>query len=315
MVALVEAAWLLDDRSLAAEAAELLAPYADLPVMASLAVSCFGAVARSLGRASLTMEDPGTAVTSLEQAVAMNVRLDHRPATVVSQAELAEAYIARAMPGDLNRARSLLVEAVTRAREMGLTQRAETWSAQLAALEPPTISVVLRQRVLAGWTVAGEGMRMDLPDLVGLHYLSRLLEHPGREFAATELHRAVEVGTGAQLLDSATATAHRHRIGELQAAVDDAEADADLGMAERLRLERDMVADNLVGTLGLDDTVREFPVPPERARTAVRKAIKRALDAIADQDPVLGGDLRVAISTGSICRYTQGDLTWRVERA
>ena len=54
MVGLVDAAWLLDDPALAAEVAELLRPFADLPVMPSLAVSCFGSTARALGRAALT---------------------------------------------------------------------------------------------------------------------------------------------------------------------------------------------------------------------------------------------------------------------
>jgi tetratricopeptide (TPR) repeat protein len=312
MVGLVEAAWLLDDRALAAELADLLRPFAHLPVMASLAVSCFGSVARALGRAALTTGDPVSAIAYLEQAVAANERLDHRPATAVSRAALAEALTGRAGPGDLKRARSLLVEATTQAREMGLDRRAETWSAQLAALEP-NVPAVLRRRGRDGWTVTGRGTHIDLPDLVGLHYLSRLLEHPGRELAATELCGAVEASARHEL-DDTTIADHRHRFRDLQAAIDDAEADADLGKAEHLRLERDMVASALTDALGLNHQASRFSASPERARTAVRKAIKRALDAIADQDPVLGGDLRGTVSTGTTCRYTPGDLRWLVER-
>lgn len=312
MVGLVEAAWLLEDRELAAEAAELLRPFAELPVMVSLAVSCFGSVARALGRATLTMGDPAAAVGHLEQAVAANVRLDHRPATAVSRAELAEALIGRAKPGDLKRARSLLVEAVTQARDLGLGHRAQVWSTQLDALEPPNVPAVLLRRG-DGWTLTGRGGRAELPDLVGLRYLCRLLDSPGRQFAATELCGAVEAETRHESLDSATIAAQRQQIRELQAAIDDAESDADLGKAERLRLERDVVAHAVTDALGLGDEPPSA-VPPERARTAVRKAIKRALDAIADQDPVLGGDLRATISTGTVCRYTPGDLSWRIER-
>lgn len=35
----------------------------------------------------------------------------------------------------------------------------------------------------------------------------------------------------------------------------------------------------------------------------MRKAIKRALDVIAGHDPLLGAQLREAVSTGSTCRY------------
>jgi hypothetical protein len=37
---------------------------------------------------------------------------------------------------------------------------------------------------------------------------------------------------------------------------------------------------------------------PERARTAVRKTIKHAVDAVVGEDPVLGEDLGAAVSTG-----------------
>jgi hypothetical protein len=222
----------------------------------------------------LTTGDPAAAVGHLEQAVSVNVRLDNRPASTVSRAELAEAYLARAEPGDLNRARSLLAEAVTQARDLGLTRRAETWSTRLAALEPSTVPAVLRHRD-EGWTVTGRGARFDLPDLVGLRYLNRLLEQPGHEFTAMELHVYQLLG------------------GELQP---------------------DLVAGALARALGVDDETRELSLSPERARTAVRKAIKRAVDAIAEHDPVLGADLRASIVTGTTCRYTPGDLSWRVER-
>jgi hypothetical protein len=315
LAALVESAWLLDDRKLAAEAADLLRPYAELPVMASLAVSCFGSAARPLGRAALVLGDPEAAVGYLERAVAGNVRLEHRPATALSQAELADALVARGRLGDLARARSTLAEAIAQAREMGLTQRVETWSARLAALEPPSTPAVLRRRGREGWTVAGGAGPVDLPDLVGLRYLSLLLEQPDREVAATELYDAVELGARPELLDDPPMAAHRDRIRDLKAAIDDADSDLDHSGADRLRLELDAVVGELARALGSGGAPRKLPSSPERARTAVRKAFKRALDAISDQDPVLGGELRAAISTGMVCRYQPGRRPWRVERA
>lgn len=68
-----------------------------------------------------------------------------------------------------------------------------------------------------------------------------------------------------ELLDRATVTAQRQRIGELEAREAEAEADVDLGSAERLRLERDLATGALARELGLTDEGRGISVPPERA--------------------------------------------------
>jgi hypothetical protein len=41
----------------------------------------------------------------------------------------------------------------------------------------------------------------------------------------------------------------------------------------------------------------------ERARVAVRKAITRAIEAIADADPAIAAELRATVQTGYACRY------------
>ena len=50
-------------------------------------------------------------------------------------------------------------------------------------------------------------------------------------------------------------------------------------------------------------TRADFVDRTERARTAVRKAIKRAIDEIDAADPVIGQLLRSSISTGATCVY------------
>jgi len=54
---------------------------------------------------------------------------------------------------------------------------------------------------------------------------------------------------------------------------------------------------------GLGGRSRAFADVPERARTAVRKALKRALEQIAAANPVIGQHLGGRIETGAICRY------------
>ena len=302
MVGLVECGWLLADPELAEEAADLLRPFADLPVMASLAVTCFGSAARALGRAALVAGDPMTAVSYFERAVAGNMRLSHRPAVMLSRAELAEALVAT---GELNRARTQLTEAIDEARALGLTRRVEEWTAWAARLAP--VQPVLCRRGRAGWTVRCGSASVDLPDLVGLHYLSQLLALPGQEITAVDLCDAAVVAGRQPVLDAAAVTAYRQRLSDLADAVEAGTA------TERMRQEREQIAAELAHAIGLGGRLREFATPPERARTAVRKAIKRAVDAITAADPILGADLRATISTGTTCRYTPAGRPWLVD--
>ncbi|MGH4018512.1 MAG: hypothetical protein ACRDT0_04560, partial [Pseudonocardiaceae bacterium] len=262
--------------------------------------------------------DPTAAAAHLERAVAANQRLAHRPATAVSQAELAEALVTRGHPGDVARARTLLGAAAAEARAMGLDARAGTWATRAGALVASDAPALLRRRGREGWVVEVDEQQIALADLVGLRYLGELLERPGEDVAAVDLCAAVVAGGWQDVLDRPAIDAYRRRVRDLDAAIDAADTDADLAGVERLRLERDAVRAELTRSLGLGGRVRGFASSPERARTAVRKAIKRALDVIAQADPVLGDDLRAGISTGVVCRYTPAGSSprrWKVDRA
>ena len=62
LMAVCEAAHALGDADAAREAYRLLEPFSDLPVMASLAIACFGSAHRPLGLAAWTMGDLDSAV-------------------------------------------------------------------------------------------------------------------------------------------------------------------------------------------------------------------------------------------------------------
>ncbi len=55
--------------------------------------------------------------------------------------------------------------------------------------------------------------------------------------------------------------------------------------------------------LAVSGRSRRFVDSSERARTAVRKAIARAIDAIAESDDAIASELRATISTGRSCTY------------
>jgi hypothetical protein len=49
--------------------------------------------------------------------------------------------------------------------------------------------------------------------------------------------------------------------------------------------------------------MRSFADAPERARTAVRKAVKRAIEQVTAANPVVGQHLARRIETGAVCCY------------
>ena len=95
-----ETAYLVDDPETAARVYDLLRPFGHLPVMASLAVACFGSAHYPLGTAALATGDADRAVTHLRTAVQHNLALSHWPAVVFSRRRHAEALTRRGRPGD-----------------------------------------------------------------------------------------------------------------------------------------------------------------------------------------------------------------------
>ncbi|MET7419611.1 AAA family ATPase [Dactylosporangium sp. NPDC005555] len=121
----VEAAHLLGDDALAAEAAALLAPHARLPMTASLAVACFGSAEHALGVAALTTGDLDAAVAHFRAALRDNRTLGHRPAALHSRRRLAESLQRRDLPGDADAARRELDTAEAEAADLDVAPAGE----------------------------------------------------------------------------------------------------------------------------------------------------------------------------------------------
>lgn len=295
-------------------ARRLLTPFADRPVMPSLGVSCLGVAARLVGLAALNRGDLDAAIEWFERAVAGNDRIRHRPVAALSHADLADALIRRGRDTDRERAATLFIAAATTAAGMDMPLRMREWNARAQAVAPAIEPVLLGQHA-SGWFMQTRGVDHPLPDLVGFSYLAALLARPGRDIPAMELAAAVQAAAQ-PAIDDIALRAYRERLREVDAEIAEAEDDADLGRIEVLRSERDALLDELRTTMGLAGRVRELGAPSERARTAVRKAIIRALDAISDRNAVLGAELRTAVITGLVCRYepTPGSAPWRVTR-
>ena len=145
------------------------------------------------------------------------------------------------------------------------------------------------------------------PDLLGVGHLAQLLVNPGREIAATTLAGGDGGWEGEQpVLDERAITEYRQQIRDLQEELDEAEHHADIERAARVQEELDALVTALSGSTGLRGRSRSFATSAERARTAVRKAVRRALDVIDGTDPVLGDVLRRSVQTGRTCCYRPG---------
>jgi hypothetical protein len=321
MYGAVEAAATLDDAGTAAAAYRLLAPFAHLPMVASLGVACFGSTHHALGVAALTTGDLDVAVRHLRSAVRDNWALGHFPAVALSRSRLAQALARRAGPGDAAEARRELGTARQEAADLGM----ELPEAVLAAAHPagpprtaaPPARVVTCRRHGGRWRIELGRRAAVVPDSVGMAYLAVLIANPGTEIPAVELAvgrgvldrvaggvTAEQASASAQpVLDEVARREYQRRLAHLQTEIDAYEQANDLVRAERLRDERAWLLDELATTAGLRGRAREFAGGTERARVSVGKAIRRALDRVGRCDPVIAEELRTHISTGVRCSY------------
>ncbi|TMR16775.1 hypothetical protein ETD86_24205 [Nonomuraea turkmeniaca] len=299
MYCVVETAHLLQDAATAAQAYALLSPFADLPVIGSLGVVCFGSVHHSLGLAALTVGDLDRAAGHLRAAVQANLALGHWPAAALSRCRLGQALALRAGPQD----EAALAEQAAAARE----------AKELGMVLPVVVGradgewrTCRFRRQGRHWQVELGGRVTLVEHSVGVAHLATLVANPGREILAADLAAGtigVESSSAQPVLDDLARGAYRERLAQLQAEIDELEAMNDLERVTALRLEREWLVAELSAATGIGGRPRPFAGSEERARIAVGKAIRRALSRIAAVDPVMGEDLRAAVQTGLRCCY------------
>lgn len=322
VVAVVELAAELDDAAVAKDAYDLLLPYADRPVIASLAMLCTGSAERSLGLAALTFGQPNQAVEHFQRAVSANRRLGHRPMVAISLAGLATALRRRGAPGDAALARDALHQAIDDASSIEMQSRAAAWQKELSGWDAPR-RAQSRQGVIhrdkeGCWTIGLDGAQAQVPDLVGMSYLVSLLTRPNQHVSALALAGdgcgAAAFDTSRQDLVDSTAREHYEaQARRLLTSLEEAEARDDTRRVDRIRAEIDALTDHIEASTGLGGRSRAFSDPAERARTAVRKAIKRALDRIEEAAPTIAESIRPRLETGHTCSYTpapRAPITW-----
>jgi len=307
MATVIEATALLDERPMAARAYQLMLPYADLPVMAGIGVACLGSAHHPLGIACLVTGDLHTAVEHFEASITHNSAIGHWPATTLSRHRLAQALALRGASGDAPTVARLSAEAATEAAELGMRLPHPVAPAKWAMSN----GLVCRRRGKR-WRVELWGRAATVDDMVGLHYLATLVANPGVDIHALELAQPAQgparsSSSRQSVLDDQALREYRARLGTLAVAIDDAETAGDVERLRSLRSESQWLAHEVRSAIGLSGRPRQFPVDSERARIAVGKAIRRAVDRVSDEDSVIGRELRDRVETGTCCCYRPAD--------
>jgi predicted ATPase len=327
----------LGDTERAATLYELLKPYAERAAVITNVGAYFGCCAHYLGALAATMSRWDDAVRHFKDAIAFNTRMRARPHLTLTQHAYAQALLARGKPGDRETALSLLADAHSTARELGMKRLEEKVSRLLPVLsgvEGPLVSdpqaeaharVTTHESRLTNtfrregnyWTIAFDGSTFRVKDSKGLQYLAHLIRCPDREFHVLDLaaQQLAGNGNGAEfgdgehqdfkmpLLDARAKAQYTRRVDDLREELQEAERNNDRGRSERARTEMDLIGEQLSAAVGLGGRDRAAARDAERARLAVTKRIKAALKTIRSLHPSLARHLSLTIKTGYYCTY------------
>jgi len=171
------------------------------------------------------------------------------------------------------------------------------------------------------WTIRYQGHVALIKSTRGLHYLAVLLRDPGREFHVRELlahpldASAPSAGvavpeqvtgglfSGFPVLDAQAKAEYKRRINELRHELEEAERVNDAQRKTEIQNELQAICDNLASAVGLRGRDRKTSSDAERARSAVTKCIKKAIQKIGEAIPSLGYHFAHSIKTGYFCSY------------
>ncbi|MFN0091546.1 MAG: hypothetical protein ACKVWR_14960 [Acidimicrobiales bacterium] len=164
------------------------------------------------------------------------------------------------------------------------------------------------------WEVAYAGRRVTVRTSKGIETIARLVAEPGREIHCLDLMgAAVEQRSTGEVIDAAARRSYEARIRDLQAQIDEAEADNDFVRAERAQAEFDAVVDTLSAALGRGGKTRRAGDTAERARSAVTHRVRSAIRMLEKLHQPLARHLHRSVSTGIYCSYQpEQPTTWDV---
>jgi hypothetical protein len=182
------------------------------------------------------------------------------------------------------------------------------------------------------WSLQYDGTSVSLPARIGMAYLQHLLRSPDRSFSCMELQAAVGANPDGramldkkdeaelpvassvedEILDPTARKQYKERLAELEADLQKAERNNDIGQRERLTDEKESLLEELKAATGLAGRPRKFATDAEKARKAVSGAIRTALEVINKYHPELAKHLEDRIDRGARCCYRSDGIGWEV---
>jgi hypothetical protein len=181
------------------------------------------------------------------------------------------------------------------------------------------------------WSISPWGEVFRLKDVRGLAHIAYLLGHPKQEFHVLSLASTTEgkesgteasgepsnedqtanadltvgrMGDAGEMLDPQAKAAYKRRIAELREQLEDVRQRNRSEVVDRIEDEIETLGQELSRAVGLGGRDRRAASASERARINVTRAIKIALERIAEHSALFATILAKSIRTGTFCSYT-----------
>jgi hypothetical protein len=190
--------------------------------------------------------------------------------------------------------------------------RVDRRAAPPVATGPTTASLVRDGDV---WAITWDATTVRVRHAKGVADLAAMLARPARELHVRDLEAGSIAGASVEAMADADALGqYRARLREIEAQLDDADRDGDIGRSTVLTAERDALVAELARTTGLGGRARRAAADPdERLRKAVSARVKASIERIEQLHPALGRHLRASVRTGFWCSYApERPVEWRV---
>jgi hypothetical protein len=196
------------------------------------------------------------------------------------------------------------------------------------------------RRVGDTWSITYVGITFHMSDIMGLHYVSCLLQHPHGEIHALELDSAVrglvvdaELSllnraqttdfavyngrnvTGGPALDVRATREIEQHLQDVKAEIEEAKELGNEARSLKLQQAYDLGTKYLNQGRGLHGGDRTTGSDSERARVNVTSHIRRCLRRIREHNEPLYSHLDAFIRTGAVCSYAPDQaIAWTVDR-
>ena len=279
---------------------ELLRPFTHLDGTHGSGYASYGPLGRVVGSLMARWGDPDESEAVFDAVLATRT---HGPWWALTWYDRAGARRTR-RPGDaLNDARTAEHELARWGLEGWATLARELADALTAEGHDGPAAF----RTAEGWTLHHDAGSATVAASVGVDHLVWLLARPGSAVDVVELDPFVDgslqrAASFDSTLDAEARRQYRQRLDAF---------DAQTALSPEERAEAEFVRRELAGAGHVVSTSVEL----ERLRVRVTKAIRRAIDTIADASPGLGAHLRGSVETGRSCTYQPGDgRAWAVVR-